>query len=175
MAGVVKFTPTEDDFVNAQRDWYLRSLSQGRWLRSLVIGAGACGIVVALVWLLFESPLEAFVFGAGMALVVALVIPIMWTINYLLLPRRAGRLFRQQRSLNKEFQYEWSETGVEYRSHDGTGQILWSDLHRWSDGRRTVLLYLNDNLFHYLPRRLMTADQVEDLRATATALGPQHF
>jgi hypothetical protein len=82
-------------------------------------------------------------------------------------------MYRQQRNLHKEFQYGWSEQGLGYRTRYGSGIVPWHEVHRWSDGRDTFLFYINDRLFHFLPRRVLTAEQAEDLRWTAAEFGPE--
>jgi hypothetical protein len=50
--------------------------------------------------------------------------------------------------------------------------LPWEELHRWSDERDTFLFYVDGRSFLFLPRRVLTADQADDLRSTAAEFGP---
>jgi len=165
------FQPTEADFVRANRDWYLRTLMRPRTLFGVVlIGGTLAGLESLQGWIGHGVPgvLAAGVLGAGLTSLVYLGI-------YLLMPRRAGRLYRQQASLQRPLSFGWDETGLSVRSANGAGLVPWSELHRWSDGREMLLFYLNDQLFYFLPHRALTAVQIEDLRAMAAAHGIPKF
>jgi hypothetical protein len=171
MAGEVSFMPTEADFVAAQRDhWRVRTGGARGFRLFLIFPAvfALLGVINSasgdgsLVWNLVGYSIAGAIMG-GSAFVTWLVI----------MPAYARRTYRQQRTLHKDFRYGWSEEGLSYRTKYGSGILPWHELHRWSDGRHTFLFYINDGLFHFLPRRVMTAEQAEDLRATAAEHGPE--
>jgi hypothetical protein len=167
VTGEVVFTPSETDFVAAQRDYF------GRWTR------GRRGLLHFLIFpLVFalmgavqgEGSLAWNMIGYGLAgMIVGGIALVVWRI---ITPLMAKGTYRQQRNLHKEFRYGWSREGLSYRTIYGSGIIPWHELHRWSDGRDTFLLYINDRLFHFLPKRVMTAEEVADLRQTLCEFGP---
>lgn len=171
VAGEVTFQPTEVDYVRANRDWYARTLKRPRTFFgvALVAGVGA--------WFEFQQgwlgpSLFAIVFagllGGGLMGGIYLAI-------YLIMPRRARRLYRQQASMQQPLTYGWDDAGISFRSVYGSGLLPWPDFHRWSDGRDMFLFYLNDQLFYFLPHRVLTAAQIDDLRATAVGHGVPRF
>ena len=175
MAGSISFRPTQDDYVAAQRDWFVGSMK--RWQKLLLVpviavvgGAGA-----GLVTLSFESVSGAVELAIIVAITLVFTVPLCWLANYLLLPWRARRLFRQDKTLDREFQVSWSEQNVTYRWDGGSSNLAWSDLHRWHEGSRTILLMLNERLYHFLPRRAFGSADVEDLVAALHRFGPPRF
>ncbi len=175
MAGEVSFTPTESDYVAANRTWLLRELRRPRRIMALSIVTLACAVLGGILATAGDGEISptATVIVAG--LVGAGAMAGIYIYSYALMPRRAGRLYRQQVTLQKPLHYGWSEEGITFRSANGAGSMAWADLHRWTDDRGMFLFFLNDQLFYFLPHRVLGPEQVADLRATATALGPPHF
>jgi hypothetical protein len=93
-------------------------------------------------------------------------------LGFLLLPRRARKLFRQQRTLHHEMSFSWSDGGSEWRRGSSVTDTPWADYHRWMETPETFLLYVNDILFHFVPKRALDSVQADDLRATLAAQGP---
>jgi hypothetical protein len=171
MVDDVIFTPSEADFVRAQRD-YWRSRTRGsRGLRLFLIFPVLFAVMGAIDSMSGEASLVWNL--VGYAICGAIAGGLAWVALLVIMPFRARRTFRQQRNLHKEFQYGWSEDGLRYRSKYGSGIIPWHELHRWSDERHTFLFYVHDKLFHFLPHRVLTAEQAQDLRSTAARFGPE--
>jgi hypothetical protein len=170
MAGEVSFTPSESDFVAAQRD-YWRSRTRGaRGLRLFLVFPAMFALIGVIDSISEEGSLVWNLLGYSIGgAVVGGVVFVTWLV---IMPAFARRTYRQQRSLHKEFQYGWSEQGLSYRTRYGSGIVPWHELHRWGDGRDTFLFYIHDRLFHFLPRHVLTAEQAEDLRWTAAEFGP---
>jgi hypothetical protein len=167
VAGEVIFTPTEGDFVAAQGDHF------GRWTR------GRRGLLLFLVFpavfalmglIQGESSLAWNMIGYGIAgVIIGGITLVMWRV---IMPLIAKRMYRQQRSLHKEFRYGWSPEGLSCRTKYGSGIVPWHELHRWSDGRDTFLFYVHDRLFYFVPYSALTPEQVADLRQTVAEFGP---
>jgi len=176
MAGEVGITIGEEDYVGANRVWFLHYLRRRKVLVRYALllaslaaalamlewsgGGGAAGILRVVAFAIVGG-------GAGLLLCNG--------IGYVLLPRRARRLFRQNPSFYKSYHYHWSDDGLAYRSERESGMRPWKDFYRWSDGSEALLLMLNEQLFYIIPRRALTDAQAEDLRATLGAHGPPRF
>jgi YcxB-like protein len=174
VAGEVTYQLNEADYVAAQRDHLLRRMWSRGALASLASGAAAAATTLAVIGLLSGDGVRAAVVAAGAGLLLGpLAILVLWGVSFALLPKRARRLYRQHRSLQKEVSYGWSEAGLSYRSANGSGEIAWQDFHRWSEGPHAFLFYLTDQLFHFVIRRQLSETEAADLRNTASALGPE--
>jgi hypothetical protein len=170
MAGEVTYQPTEADYVGAHRDWFINVIWSRRGLATIRTAALATAATLAVIgYLIGDSrPAVAVAFASGL-LLGAFLILLCWGLSYALMPRRAGRLFRQHRALQKNVSYGWSDTGLTYRGANGSGQIAWEDMHRQAAGKHSFLFYLTENLFHFVPRRALSDSEAKDLEATAAA------
>lgn len=172
MPGEVRFTPTQNDYVAAPRLHYRKQvLARKFWGRLTLVTFGiaiASALALSIFGVEFLEVVPIALFGAtggGIGLLIIVVG------NYLLLPRRSRRLFRQQRSLHRETTFAWDAISGCWSSDNGNSRTKWSDYHAWAEGSATILLYLNDQLFQFLPLRVFAQDQLEDLRATLCAAG----
>jgi hypothetical protein len=167
VAGEIVFTPTEQDYVAANRAYLRRNIR-----RRLPLAVAVATLTIYMLQSLSLggfAPWTSLVASIGIGIVIALA---MWFGPELILARAAARLFRQQRTLHNEFQYRWSDEGLAHESPNGQGRIAWKDMYRWHDGETVFLFLLNARLYLFLPHRALSATEREDLRATATEFGP---
>lgn len=150
MAGEIGFTPSERDYVDANKDWFRASLRTPRATRrrfQLLALTGGLGGAVGFL----EGGLRQVPISAGLAASIFFTfIAIVLLGTYFLLPRRAGRLYRQQKSLQQQFRYSWDEDGIALRTSTSEGRYAWSQFYSWTDGRTAVLLFHNEQLFYFL-------------------------
>ena len=171
MTGSVTFTPSETDYVGAIRANFVFAMRRRRTLRPIAITALVFAAIGAGVGLTDGSPAWVAVYAFAGLLYGAVLFGLIYLTSYLLLPRRAGRLFRQQRSIQQSFEYRWSDAGLEWSSAQGAGRFPWSDLHGWRETKPAMLIYMNDTLFQFLPRHAFTHEAADDLRATMERAG----
>ncbi len=166
----VAFTPTPDDYVAVQRAMFARQLRSRRVTIRLALLVAAAIAVVVLVTLPagVGVALRAATGGLGGGLIgVAVLLGITW----LLLPRRSRRLFAQQRTLHHEHRTTFDGEGMRQVSVRADVQIPWSDFPYWHLGRDVLLLYSNDYLAYFVPRRAFAGDQLEATVALIAAAG----
>lgn len=177
MAGEASFIPGEQDAVDAMRDSFRRYVSQPAQKRALLGFGAAAGIVMLAVAISLRSPPLGPILGFSLyAVAVGMVLlPIALLIHYLRIAATARRVFRQDRGMHVEHRYRWSDDGLAFHSSAGEGRIAWADLYRWSKGRNSFLLWTNERVCLYLPRRALDEPQADDLRQTAMRFGPPHF
>lgn len=89
---------------------------------------------------------------------------------WLLIPRRSGRLFAQQRSLQHDFTVEWDTQGVTQRWTAGTIHTPWTEFNGWFETERIVAFGLNDQLYNFVPKRALNGRALDDLRLCAGAI-----
>ncbi len=175
MAGEISFTPSEADYLAANRDWFRRAIRQRRaliWMAGLVAFSTAIGALGSILDGEGESP----VFTAlGFCMLALVLCGLCYFISYLMLPGRVRRIYRQQKSFGQPWRYAWSDKGLDFSSANGTAKLAWSDMYRWSDGPRTFLFFINEQMFYFIPFHLVSPEQSSDLRATATKHGPRRL
>ncbi len=159
MAGEVTFQPTEADYVGANRDHYLRSLKGPRSYVGLAV------IFIFFVWL--ELQFYTLLAIAFAIMAVAFITFAVCAAVYSTIPRTAGRLFHQQASFRHPLTYAWDDRGMNLRAHNSNSLTPWRDLHRWIACKDMFLFYLDERTFYFLPYRVLTDAQIDDLRATA--------
>jgi YcxB-like protein len=165
VAGRTSYWPEVADYVAASRAAWWRGVKQRRfWTRNgilfVAIGILAAAAAFGLQWddkLLFI----ASVLGGGIAGALICV-----GIGFVLLPRRATRLFRQQKTLHAEFVLDWTAQGARFVSPKGTSDLLWSDYLDWAENDAVFILTINDGLYHFVPKRVLDDLQTVDLRET---------
>jgi YcxB-like protein len=174
MAGEVEFQPSEADYVGVNRDWFAITWKSRRARRrrllvlAMMISLG--GLVGYLDGGIRQAGIGALLAPSAAFLFLATVIGL----HYLRLPARAKRLYRQQKTLQRPHRYSWTDEGLTLTTPSSTGHYLWSQFHQWADGRTAILLALNEQLFFFVPRRVLDDGEAADLRATLERSGLQH-
>lgn len=171
MTGSVTFTPSKADYIAATRVHLMRQLTSRRFIvRMTIFGLGLWIAVTLLGFVLDGELLGAAVIGLLSVMSGFAALGILIGGNILLLPRRSGRLYDQQKSLHRQTEFSWDETGTRWMSEAGDSRYPWDDYHRWTVTKNMVLLYLNDHFMHFIPRHVLGAAS-EDLVATARDAG----
>lgn len=168
----ITFRPMLDDYVAAARGNYIRRLvSLKTWL-GICVG---CTVVIGALVILtlqagesLDSLLPSTAIGAVGGVVCALLLV---ALNFLLLPGRVEKLFEQSKSQHQEMSFGWSPEGIFWETVNGSQRLPWSHYHRWRETGSVYLLYLNDTLYQFVPRHILTTEQDADLRATFIASG----
>ncbi len=164
----VTFTPVAQDYVAMQRAVFARSLRSRRFLgrmAGLLTFAFVAGMVVLFVLEGDVTITSVAAIGTGIAggfAVVAIIICGGW----LLIPRRARRLFAQQRSLHHDMRLTLTPGGLKLATVRADSFYPWDELHGWQVSRDVLLIFSNDQIAYYIPRRALSDDQ----RAQAIAI-----
>jgi len=163
MAGEAAYRPEAADYVAASRAGWWRSVRRRRFRIQVAIGlliVTLLGITLGLVFQLDDKPvLIAMMIGGYIGWLIACV-----GIGYLMLPRRARRLFRQQKALDQEFVVSWSPHGAKFISPKASSDLAWGDYLDWAENDGAFILTINDGLYHFVPKRVLDATQTADLR-----------
>ena len=173
MAGEVTYKVAERDYVAANRDWFRRAIVKRKALIRHAVTVLAVFMLGVSISRGSESTfaMRNLYIGLAMGCIAICAVLLLYAINYALLPRRAGRLFRQQTAFQKPLKFSWSDEGMVQDSAHGTGTYAWRDLHRWTAGRENFMPYVNDQLYFIVPRRALNEEQAADLLATLERSG----
>lgn len=173
MAGEVTYTNDLADHVSASKASFRWQIRRARfWIRLGIVVAILCIVIAAIGIISGDTPGEAIgpaiaagvVGGAGGLVCVA--------ISYLLLPRRVRRLRDQQRAFQGEQRVDWDDAGIRYVSLAWSAAIPWQDYYCRHETGAEFLLFLNEQVPHFVAKRFLDPAQVDDLRATLVAHGP---
>ena len=171
MASEVTFTLSEADYSGGIRDSYMARLFTAGTAARLSIGILFCVAVgIGASWLDGRTDSTGS-YAAGFALLGATLFALIYALAFLGLKRRSRRLYRQQKMLHQPFTYRWTEEGLEMEAPRMRSFHPWPDFHRWSLSRSAILLFLNDQLFFVLPRRVLSAEDLQAIESSLTAAG----
>jgi hypothetical protein len=109
--------------------------------------AAGCALVAGLAFVVPN------IINPAWALFAALIAVWFLAARYVLLPRKARRLYRQRKAFQRPFEVSWDEAGLTMVSSSGTVTTPWSDFLKLREGAGVVLLYLSDTQFHIIPAR----------------------
>ena len=154
---MITATLEESDYLHAQsvhRKWSMRKAVVVYSLNIVAVGAGWA------LWGLGAWSIAAGILGGVVGGVVAGSI-----VSYIYVPWKAKRVFRQQKSLQREFTLSWDADGVRTKSENGAFSSNWSDFLRWKESETLFLLYLSDIQFLMIPKRAFgDKAEIEDFR-----------
>jgi hypothetical protein len=161
------FVLGEIDLIAANRLHFWTSLKLKRTVLSYVFG----GLVFALIFTLFTQweDVLAIITAATLGLLFwSFLLACILAMNYILIPRRSRRAFRQLKSLQSQTQINWTSERIRFQSAQGNSDFDWRDFVRIVHGRDVILLFQSDYLFNLIPKRAVSDDQASDLVKSAT-------
>lgn len=135
-----RFRLSEDDYVDAMR-LYGRLPRPGRWL----VAALAAGLLLVAVFGTGDARPGALGGLVGGTLVLL-------AMRYVVLPMTARRHYRKYKAIQDEFSVELQDDALRLWAPHGESRIVWSNLLKWRQDERFVLMYLMPRLFHVLPK-----------------------
>jgi hypothetical protein len=153
------------DYVAAQRlhtRWTPRQIAAHAG--ALVAGVALASIASRVAWLLV--PGCALVGGAAGSAIAREFS------RRFVLPRRARRIFAQQKNLQCPFEFRWDDDALLGVNERGSNRTPWSDYVKWAQDDRIILLYLSDAMFQMVPKRCFGQPaQLEAFLARAVRIG----
>jgi YcxB-like protein len=136
------FRISEEDYVDAMDLFAKLTLRM-----AVIFPISALGLVLVA---LFGSPI--FRSGAIGGLVGGLAVTLI--ARYIVSPRLARRHYRNYKAIQEEFSLELLEDGIRYVSPNAEGKTIWSQVHKWRQNDKYVLIYLMPRLFQIVPKSI---------------------
>ncbi|MET3494253.1 YcxB family protein [Variovorax boronicumulans] len=134
------FKISEDDYVDAMR-LYGRMPRLARW----VVIAIAAGLLLTAIF--GSRQIQSGALGGLVGGTLVLL-----ALRYLVLPMSARRHYRKYKGIQDEFSVELQDDCLRLWAAHGESRIIWTNLLKWRQDDRFVLLYLMPRLFHVLPK-----------------------
>ena len=135
------FQTTEQEVIAGYRLHYTMSRAKAAWLAAaFVLGVAA--------YIATGSPYAAGLAGGSVGVAVLHVV-----VRYLLIPNRGRRIYRQQKNLQREYQFSWDDQGVSVHAEGYLENLRWADITKAKENEAMVLLYRSDYNFRLFPRR----------------------
>ncbi|WP_294320186.1 YcxB family protein [uncultured Sphingomonas sp.] len=159
----VTFTPCPEDYVAVQRTMFARSLRSRKFIGRTAGLLAFIGVGAMAIPFLVDGTASSALLPVPVAAMGALAIIIGG--NWLLLPRRARRLFMQQKTLHHEHRTMFDASGFRQASVRAEIALPWGELLGWHLGRDVLLLYSNDHLAYFIPVRAFGPEQLAQVEA----------
>ncbi|MDR6869679.1 hypothetical protein J2Y55_000672 [Bosea sp. BE125] len=160
----VSFTLTADDYVAANK-LHVLNFYRDRF-RLAVIAAG----VLLYVLFIVSDYASGWSFGtfAGIVHLFAFFLLLMPFLSYFLFaPDIARKTFRKQKSLQQPLTWSWSEAGLKVTSDGGEWLTPWDHYLKRAENAEIFLFYQAPRLFQMVPKRVLTPEQLAELRGCA--------
>ena len=123
-------------------------------------------VILLLLFVLISMFLNPSEDGSVVPKTFLITLILVWTFQFTIgLRIKIHRLFRQQKTLQAEYEIELTETGMRSLSQYGENKISWDQFYKARIGKATILVYQNDKIFHIFPRRWFTEEQYSELSA----------
>ncbi|MGJ8725073.1 MAG: YcxB family protein [Roseibacillus sp.] len=138
------------------------------WLRSIYALIGLAALIYA--FFVSESRPEwaLVLFGGFFLLYATLISPIQFAY-------RVEKNWKKYPRVKREFEIVVTEDGVATRDDKGhLAHLNWSSFYKYRESSSLFLLYVSPLLPQALPKRLVLAQEIEDLRAVLTSKMPQN-
>lgn len=165
------FTLSERDLRRAGRLHVFSWIRQPRSILKLLV-LWIVAIVVFLVFMYWSGVPWAALFAklplfALLSAVMAFGVPLL--IPLALGPIIIRRRFRQDKLLRQSVTARWDESAYEAEQPGIHNRILWHDYSKWHEDKHLFLFFLSDYSYQILPKRALTAAQIEDLQRVMSA------
>jgi hypothetical protein len=183
----IAFRPTMEDILAAQRTHFVVLMTSKRTLRRFfIVGLFLAALFVTIFFFaLWEDATDFSDFNAQAVAIVKsptfwqqfaevlvlwpLIVIVVYTITWFLMPPRAQRVFAQQKSFQAEYNVNWDVQTMELKTAKGSYKCPWSDFVSWAESKTTFLIYQSDNVFNFVPKRALAVDEAKDFRAKLIA------
>lgn len=90
-------------------------------------------------------------------------------IYFVTAPAAARRNFRHNKMLHHPIVFSWDAAGLDFKSNENSSRVNWPDLFRVMENRRVMLFFISPQSMFIVPKRVLTAAQIEQLRGYASA------
>ena len=157
----ISFQPTPRDVLAATRLHYSASLRTRRMRRAYLFGTALCAAAGLALARVFD--LSLMLTALAGAVLWPLFLSLVLLAGCLRLPWQARRMFAERKSLQGTITVEWSDAGISTKSTYSRSRFAWSDFSAIVEGPDTILLRETDTLFTFLPKRVLSDEQVASI------------
>ena len=161
MSGEAHFEVTAQDNVDGMRT---HSGRISGWLALLLFGIG--NLYVAF---LIYNRMPVLEDWAVWAIYLLVVILALW--EFVFRDTIVRRQFRQAQAMNSPARVRWDETSLSIDTDLSQARFQWSQFHRWTTSKTSLLLYRDAGFFFVVPRRAVGDQGIVDMVAALKAAG----
>jgi hypothetical protein len=146
---------SEQDFLDGQR-LALRNSPSIRWTR---LALPLFGVVLLAFWI--QSTAK---YGFTLRATLGLIFPLLFLSLPFLTKWNAKKMYAKGTSLHGNLQLDVSDDGLTSAGSTFSGKTQWSNYSRFFENEKCFILYQNTQVFNIIPKRHLSADQINNLR-----------
>lgn len=166
----VTFELTAQDLVAARKLHYRTYIKSKRAMRGYILGTA---IILCLT--LATIP----IWGLATGLTITAMGLLYWCallgaillVGYWRVPSQSRRLFAQHKALVDRTTADWDSNGIAFTSAKGSTRLAWGDFTGLMEDDHSLLLLQNELLFNLIPKRVLSIEQIADIRTSAGNAG----
>ena len=160
----IAFQPTAEDLLAANRLNFMATVKSRRVAKSYALGSLAVGAVTAYVFWAWQ--LGPIILGAAIGVAYWLIfLSLILLSAYLRLPPQVRRIYGQQKSLHDITTVVWSDDIISFASNRGNSKFQWVEFVKIIKGKETIILRQSDVVMNFIPLRVLSVQQAEDIAA----------
>jgi len=160
----ISFQPTAEDLLAANRLNFMVTVKSRRVAKSYVLGGLVVGAATAYVFWAWQ--LGPIILGAAIGVAYwPIFLSLILLSAYLRLPRQVRRIYGQQKSLHDSITVDWSDDSISFASNRGYSKFQWVEFVKIIKGRETIILRQSDAVMNFIPLRVLSVQQAEDITA----------
>jgi lipopolysaccharide export LptBFGC system permease protein LptF len=161
----IRFRVTPDDVADTLRANLLWRLTRPRTLLALMFMAVSISALVAVTGLTDGN------WGIALPFVLlGLVMALSNGVVYLMMPTTARRTWRQQKSLQAEYDVTMTNGGLRAQTDTSDVFTAWDNYVAWQETRRILMVFQSELLFQFAPKSAFTVEQLKIARSLMAAL-----
>jgi len=151
----------QEDFYKAFAA-HRNSKTFSKWARRIILAMAGLITAVVLIGLLIRPSAEALI--ADMPFFIVMTF---WVVMLLVLPRwNARKQFIGQPAAKGARTLTMDQTGVHWRWDGGSADVEWKNFIRSVESESLILLYTSPACFNVVPKRSLSAEELNSVRAT---------
>jgi len=162
----VSLTLTADDYVTANKLHFINGCRSRCGLVTFGVVAIGYLAIVAFAYVDQWSTPALVALGSSLVLFVAYMV-----VTYrVFIPMAARRNYRVQKTIHGQHTYSWSEMGLTIVGERGEWRTEWGDYMKRAENAHVLIFYQAPKLHNMIPKRMLTAEQIADIRRCAAGV-----
>src|ERR1051326_7465788 len=159
----IEYEMSEQDFLAAQKLAMKNLPKRTTRLMFRLLPFWGVFIFIAVAWPVFQ---RGFTWKTEM--LVPLAFGVLALASPLLMKRALQKAYRKNRSLQGKRTLVMNENGLDLSGATFSAQLNWQHFIRFVEDDKSFLLYQSSQVFHIIPKRELTAEQISEVREEFT-------
>jgi hypothetical protein len=159
----IEYEISEQDFVDAHKLAIKKHPNSRTRLILLIVPYWGLLLFLAVVWNVLQSGIR---WDSG--LVVTFALGLFGLASPWLVKQSVKKSYRKTASMHSPRTLLVDDTGLSFSSSDFSSQLKWPFFVKFAEDDKSFVLYQSNQIFHPIPKRQLTPEQISELRDVFT-------